>query len=53
MMLPPEAWMDLRHFKPLHEAGATWKEIADELGSDPRTVKKYWTRRGGSAAQRA
>ncbi len=35
--------MDLRRFKPLHEAGATWKEIADELGLDPRTVKKYIT----------
>lgn len=41
MILPPEAWMDLRRFKPLREAGATWKEIADELGLDPRTVKKY------------
>jgi predicted transcriptional regulator len=28
-------------FKPLRESGATWKEIADELGLDPRTVKKY------------
>lgn len=33
--------MDLRRFKPLRDAGATWKEIADELGLDPRTVKKY------------
>jgi hypothetical protein len=41
MILPPEAWMDLRRFKPLREAGATWKEIAAELGCDPRTVKKY------------
>src|SRR3954467_8293713 len=41
MILPPEAWMDLRRFKPLREAGATWKEIAAELGLDPRTVKKY------------
>ena len=41
MILPPEAWMDLRRFRPLREAGATWKEIADELGLDPRTVKKY------------
>jgi predicted transcriptional regulator len=28
-------------FKPLRDAGATWKEIADELGCHPRTVKKY------------
>lgn len=41
MILPSEVWMDLRRFKPLREAGATWKEIADELGVDPRTVKKY------------
>src|SRR3954466_246232 len=41
MILPPEAWMDLRRFKPLRDAGATWKEIAEELGCDPRTVKKY------------
>ena len=41
MILPPEAWMDLRRFKPLRDAGATWKEIAEELGLDPRTVKKY------------
>jgi hypothetical protein len=41
MILPPEAWMDLRRFKPLREAAATWKEIAAELGLDPRTVKKY------------
>ena len=41
MILPPEAWMDLRRFKPVREAGATWKEIAAEVGCDPRTVKKY------------
>lgn len=41
MILPPEAWMDLRRFRPLREAGATWKEIAAEVGCDPRTVKKY------------
>jgi transposase len=33
--------VDLRRFKPLREAGATWKEIAAEIGCDPRTVKKY------------
>jgi len=41
MILPLEAWMVLRRFKPLREAGATWKEIAAEVGCDPRTVKKY------------
>jgi len=39
MILPPEAWMDLRKYRPLREAGATWKAIADEPGLDPRTVK--------------
>ena len=39
--MPPEVWMDLRRFKPLREAGASWKEIAEALGLDPRTVKKY------------
>ena len=41
MILPSEAWMDLRRFKALHVAGATLKEIAAEVGCDPRTVKKY------------
>ena len=41
MILPPEAWMDLRRFKPLRDAGATWKEIAAALALDTRTVKKY------------
>src|SRR5215213_208685 len=41
MILPPEAWMDLRRYRPLWEAGASLKEIAAELGVDPRTVKKY------------
>lgn len=53
MMLLPKACMDPPHVKRLHEAGATWKKIPDEQGSDPRTVKKYWICRGGSAAQRA
>lgn len=33
--------MDLRRFKPLREAGATYKEIAAEVGVDWRTVRKY------------
>ena len=41
MILPPETWMDLRRYQPLREAGATYKEIADEVGVDWRTVRKY------------
>ena len=41
MILPVEAWMDLRRYLPLRAAGATWREIADEVGVDWRTVKKY------------
>ncbi|MFL5913190.1 MAG: IS21 family transposase [Gaiellaceae bacterium] len=41
MILPVEAWMDLRRYKPLRDAGATWREIADEVGLDWRTVRKY------------
>lgn len=40
-MIAPETWMDLRRYKPLLEAGATYKEIAAELGVDWRTVRKY------------
>ena len=41
MILPVGAWMDLRRYQPLRDAGATWREIADEVGLDWRTVKKY------------
>ena len=41
MILPVEAWMDLRRYQPLRDAGATWREIADEVGLDWRTVKRY------------
>ena len=41
MILPVEAWMDIRRFAPLRAAGATWKEIAAEAGCDWRTARKY------------
>lgn len=33
--------MDIRRFRALHAAGATYAEIARERGVDWRTVKKY------------
>jgi len=41
MLLSSEEWMDLRAFRALRAAGATWAEIAREAGCDWRTVKKY------------
>jgi transposase len=41
MILSQEQWMNLRAFKALAEAGATWAEIARETGHDWRTVKRY------------
>src|SRR5829696_1631504 len=41
MILSQERWMNLRAFKALAEAGATWAEIARETGYDWRTVKRY------------
>ena len=41
MILSQEAWMELRAFRALAEAGATWAEIARETGHDWRTVKRY------------
>ena len=43
MILSQEQWMNLRAFKALAEAGATWAEIARETGYDWRTVKRYLT----------
>src|SRR4029450_5940044 len=40
MILSQERWMELRAFKALAEAGATWAEIARETGYDGRTVKR-------------
>ena len=41
MILDAESWMNIRRFRVLHEAGATYAEIAREVGCDWRTVKKY------------
>jgi transposase len=41
MLLSLEEWMDLRAYRALREAGASWAEIARETGHDWRTAKKY------------
>jgi transposase len=41
MILSQEHWMNLRAFRALADAGATWAEIARETGYDWRTVKRY------------
>jgi transposase len=41
MLLSLEEWMDLRAFRALRAAGASFAEIARETGHDWRTVKKY------------
>ncbi len=46
MILDAESWMNIRRFRALHEAGATYTEIASEGGVDWRTVKKYLTVEG-------
>jgi transposase len=39
---------NIRRFRALHEAGATYKEIAEARGVDWRTVKKYLTEPAGA-----
>jgi transposase len=41
MLLSTEEWMDVRAYRALRDAGATWAEIGRETGHDWRTVKKY------------
>jgi transposase len=41
MILSQERWMNLRVFKALADAGASWAEIARETSRDWRTVKGY------------
>jgi hypothetical protein len=49
-MIPSqEQWMNLRTFKALADAGATWVEIARETGCDWRTVKRYLSADAGSS----
>jgi transposase len=41
MILDTESWMNVRRFRALHAAGASYAEIGRECGCDWRTVKKY------------
>jgi transposase len=41
MILGVETWMNIPRFRTLHERGATYAEIAAEVGCDWRTVRKY------------
>jgi transposase len=41
MILDAESWMNIRRFRALHEAGASYAEIARECGVDWRTARKY------------
>jgi transposase len=41
MILDAESWMNVRRFRALHAAGASYAEIGRECGCDWRTVKKY------------
>lgn len=49
MILDGESWMNIRRFRALHAAGATFVEIGRECGCDWRTVKKYLAAEAGSA----
>ena len=49
MILLQEQWMELRAFKALADAGATWAEIARETGYDWRTVKRYLSTEASSS----
>lgn len=45
--------MNIRRFRALHEAGASYAEIARECECDPRTVKKYLSAEGVALPPRA
>ncbi|MGH3570210.1 MAG: IS21 family transposase, partial [Pseudonocardia sp.] len=53
MILDPESWMNIRRFRVLFDAGASYAEIAAECGCDWRTVKKYLNVDGVAVPPRA
>jgi hypothetical protein len=52
MILDLESWMNIRRFRALHAAGATFVEIGRECGCDWRTVRKYLAEDAPSAPPR-
>ena len=40
MILDSESWMNIRRFRALHDAGASFVEIGRECGCDWRTVRE-------------
>jgi transposase len=53
MILDAESWMNIRRFRALHEAGASYAEIARECGVGWRTVRKYLAEDGVALPPRA
>ncbi len=45
MLLSEEEWMDLRAYRSLRAAGATWADIAREAGCDWGTARSTWRTR--------
>lgn len=46
MILDAESWMNIRRFRALHDAGASYAEIGRECGCNWRTVRKYLSEEG-------
>jgi hypothetical protein len=53
MILDAESWMNIRRFRALHDAGASYAEIGRECGCDWRTVRKYLEQDGVAVPPRA
>jgi transposase len=53
MILDAESWMNIRRFRALHAAGASYAEIGRECGCDWRTVRKYLEQDGVALPPRA
>lgn len=53
MILDAESWMNIRRYRALREAGASYAEIARECGVDWRTVRKYLAEDGVALPPRA